>query len=282
MEEKERYWGSVRFFRHLILSSTAAMIVIPVTLCIVLAVGNRKLNKKNENLTSVNEELENELDRVDAMFPEYQRPSIGRASAEEVLHQAEEDGEEWALTLVNDSHPIDESYYVELVSVTGGQKVDIRIEEALTEMIEDMKAEGMRPLVCSGYRDIKRQTELFDEYIEDRLKQGWNFETAFYKAKSRIALPGTSEHHTGLAVDIVGMDYQSLDEGQAETKEARWLEAHSWEYGFILRYPKGKTDITGIEYESWHFRYVGKRAAASIADNKLTLEEYLGRETVDK
>ena len=129
-------------------------------------------------------------------------------------------------------------------------------------------------------KPIEKQSRLFYEYIDEKLKAGWDYSDAFYKAKTRIALPGASEHHTGLAVDIVGMSHQSLDDAQANTKEAKWLEEHCAEYGFILRYPKDKTDITGVDYESWHFRYVGEDAAAYMMKNDLTLEEFL--EEVDK
>ena len=102
-----------------------------------------------------------------------------------------------------------------------------------------------------------------------------SYTEAHWQTKLNLALVGTSEHHTGLAVDLVGTDYQTLDEKQADTPEAKWLAEHAYEYGFILRYPEGKENITGIIYESWHFRYVGKEAAAEIMGQEICLEEYL-------
>ena len=90
-----------------------------------------------------------------------------------------------------------------------------------------------------------------------------------------VARPGTSEHQTGLAVDIVDTSYQILDEGQENTPVQQWLMAHCAEYGFILRYPTDKSEITGVGYEPWHYRYVGVEAAREIMANGLCLEEYL-------
>lgn len=91
-----------------------------------------------------------------------------------------------------------------------------------------------------------------------------------------VAPPGTSEHQTGLALDIVSADYQLLDEKQAETPEQQWLMEHCWEYGFVLRYPTDKSAVTGIGYEPWHYRYVGKEAAREMVRRGVCLEEYLG------
>ena len=96
------------------------------------------------------------------------------------------------------------------------------------------------------------------------------------KAKKWIAEPGTSEHHTGLAMDIIDLDYQILDEKQAQTDTQQWLMEHCWEYGFILRYPEEKKEITHIDSESWHYRYVGKEHAKKMHDAGLCLEEYVG------
>ena len=90
-----------------------------------------------------------------------------------------------------------------------------------------------------------------------------------------MAPPGTSEHQTGLAVDIMATDYPVLDEKQAQTEEQQWLMEHCWEYGFILRYPTDKSSVTGIGYEPWHYRYVGQETAASIYERGLCLEEYI-------
>ena len=104
--------------------------------------------------------------------------------------------------------------------------------------------------------------------------KGLDEEEAVAAAGEVVAVPGTSEHQLGLAVDICSMDYQLLDEGQEQTAEYQWLRAHCAEYGFILRYPPDTTDITGIIYEPWHFRYVGTPHAQLMTERGLTLEEY--------
>ena len=157
----------------------------------------------------------------------------------------------------------------------GGQKVDARIVEPLDQMFDAMRKAGLSPMVCSGYRTIEKQFHLFEEDIRTQVRKGSSYEQAFFKAKEETALPGASEHHTGLAVDIVGKSHQSLDQAQRNTKEAKWLLEHCAEYGFILRYPQNKTDITGIAYESWHFRYVGEEAAQYIMSEGLAFEEFI-------
>ncbi len=114
------------------------------------------------------------------------------------------------------------------------------------------------------------------------MAQGYSYEEAEELAGQVVAVPGTSEHQLGLALDLVSSEYRKLDEEQENTKGFKWLKEYSWEYGFILRYPNGETDITGIIYEPWHFRYVGLEAAKEITEAGLTLEEYLGAEPVSE
>ena len=140
---------------------------------------------------------------------------------------------------------------------------------------DDCRKAGLHPIVCSGYRSKEKQQILFDEKCNEYLQQGYSRAEAHRAAEEWVALPGTSEHHLGMAVDIVAESYQFLDRRQEETAEQQWMMAHSWEYGFILRYPTGKSSLTGIQYEPWHYRYVGRAAAAYITQNHLCLEEYL-------
>ncbi|MBP3292640.1 MAG: M15 family metallopeptidase, partial [Clostridia bacterium] len=107
------------------------------------------------------------------------------------------------------------------------------------------------------------------------LDKGYSQEEAEAEAGKWVAIPGTSEHQTGLAVDIVALSYQLLDRGQEDTAEQKWLMENSYKYGYILRYPTDKSDITGIYYEPWHYRYVGKDVAKELYESGLCLEEYL-------
>ena len=130
-------------------------------------------------------------------------------------------------------------------------------------------------MVACGYRSSENQQELFDNKVERLLRDGWSPERVEEEAAKSVAVPGTSEHQLGLAMDILDVDNPNLDVTQEWTEAQRWLMKHCTEYGFILRYPNGTTDITGIIYEPWHYRYVGKANAAAIAASGLVFEEYL-------
>lgn len=181
----------------------------------------------------------------------------------------------WQLTLVNGSHPLPQDWEITTSELPNGLMVDSRIYDALMAMLNDCKAEGLAPIICSAYRTIERQTELFNDKIDHFMQDGLTYDEAYLAASQVVAIPGTSEHNLGLCVDICALDYQLLDEAQAETAEQIWLMEHCAEYGFILRYPKGKEDVTGIIWEPWHYRYVGVELAKEITASGLCLEEYL-------
>lgn len=181
----------------------------------------------------------------------------------------------WYLTLANADHPLPADWAIETATLTNGLEIDARIYDALTRMLNDCKAAGLSPIVCSAYRTVSRQQELFDAKLEYYLAEGLDDDAAYASASAVVAIPGTSEHNLGLAVDICALDYQLLDDAQAETAEQKWLMEHCTEYGFILRYPQGKEDLTGIIWEPWHYRYVGVEAAKAISESDLCLEEYL-------
>lgn len=178
------------------------------------------------------------------------------------------------LTLVNPDHPVPEDWRADPVKVEG-QYVDRRAATDLKAMLAAARAEGLEPLICSGYRTQEKQTQLFDNKLSRCMAQGLSAEDAAVEAALWVARPGTSEHQLGLAVDIVSRENQNLDDSQADTPAQQWLMAHCWEYGFIFRYPKDKTDVTKIGYEPWHYRYVGRTAAKEITSLGVCLEEYL-------
>lgn len=183
--------------------------------------------------------------------------------------------EEWNLLLVNPWNPIARDYEPTLLELSNGQSIDRRIYDDLQAMMDDARAEGLHPIICSAYRTNDRQRELFKNQVDKYISAGMTESEAETEASKWVAVPGTSEHQTGLAVDIVALDYQLLDEGQEDTAEQKWLMENSYKYGFILRYPTDKSDVTGIHYEPWHYRYVGKDVAAEIYSAGICLEEYL-------
>lgn len=180
------------------------------------------------------------------------------------------------LLLVNPWTPLPEDFVPgELVPVQNDQAVDARAYPDLQDMLGDMSQAGLSPLICSSYRSQERQQELYDNKVQRVMDEGVSLEAAQAEAARWVARPGTSEHQTGLAVDIVSLSNQMLDETQESTPEFQWLAENAWKYGFILRYPNDKTEKTGIAYEPWHFRFVGKEAAEEMHDLGLCLEEYL-------
>ena len=180
------------------------------------------------------------------------------------------------LTLVNPWNPLPDDWTVDLVTLDDGHRVDSRCYEAYMEMINACKAAGYSPVNCSSYRAQETQQSLYDNKVARLEAAGRTHEQALEEAGTVVAVPGTSEHQLGLAVDIVDVNNQNLTEEQEKTPTQKWLMANSWRYGFIHRYPNSKSDVTGIIYEPWHYRYVGNDAAQEIFNRGITLEEYLG------
>lgn len=185
--------------------------------------------------------------------------------------------DDWKLVLINKQHPVPDDYTFKLgdiKTIKGNMQCDERIIEELLSMMQAAEEDGVKLAICSPYRDLNRQKYLFNRKIEIYMSRGMSYMEAYSISSQAVTVPGASEHQIGLAIDIVSDDYITLDEGFADTSAGRWLAEHSFEYGFTLRYPKGKEYITGIEYEPWHFRYVGQEAATVMAKDNLTLEEF--------
>ena len=180
------------------------------------------------------------------------------------------------LLLVNKTHPLDSGWKPNLIRIREyGVEVDSSIADHLREMLAAGEKKGLSFWIASAYRSTQRQRELLDEDIEALIHKGYSYSEAYEEVVRETMPVGCSEHATGLAVDIVAKDYQILDEKQGRTDEILWLQQNCSRYGFILRYPEGKEDITKVSYESWHFRYVGVEAAEEIMSQGLTLEEYM-------
>ena len=185
--------------------------------------------------------------------------------------------DDWNMILVNRHHRITQNPNVPLtlVQASGEEYMDSRCADALFRMLDDCRAAGLSPFICSSWRSWWLQDYLYTNKVNYYVGKGYSRHYAECKAALETAIPGTSEHQTGLAVDIVASSYRSLNEQQSRTAEQKWLMEHCWEYGFILRYPVGKTDFTGIIYEPWHYRYVGVEMAEYLTKTGLCLEELL-------
>ena len=179
------------------------------------------------------------------------------------------------LILINRDHPVPKDLDYNLVEIEDDYYIDERVLSDLKAMLSDAKNTGYDLVICSAWRSLELQETLYHNKIDEYLSYGYAYSEAQEQAAFWVALPGTSEHEVGLAVDIVSEWYQHLTHNQADTAEQQWLMEHCHEYGFILRYPEDKQDITMIGYEPWHYRYVGKEAAKDIMASGLCLEEYL-------
>ncbi|MCM1039768.1 MAG: M15 family metallopeptidase [Roseburia sp.] len=197
--------------------------------------------------------------------------------SEETVQAVEEiefDSSDWRLVLVNKQHPIPEDYSFNLGTIKENMQCDERIIVDLLAMLQAAKDDGVSLVICSPYRNQDRQEMLFEKKIKAYMEQGYSYMEAYKTASQAVTIPGASEHQIGLSLDFFSANYTFLNEGFAETEAGKWLAEHSWEYGFILRYPEGKEYITSIEYEPWHFRYVGKEAAMVMTRDDLCLEEF--------
>ncbi len=199
----------------------------------------------------------------------------GRLEIDGTAHYFTSTGAE--ILLVNPWNSLPEGYEVELVqfSDVADGKIAAICADALQEMWDACEAAGHKLNYCSGYRTRVTQERYFNSWCNHLMGLGMPYEEAFEATKKEVAYPGTSEHQLGLAVDLTDYDFRTLDERQAQTATQQWLMEHCWDYGFILRYPEGSTESTGIIYEPWHYRYVGLELAQELKALGITLEEYL-------
>lgn len=179
------------------------------------------------------------------------------------------------LTLVNREHPLSKSYKADLKSICNGrleaQKV---IYNDLIAMLKDGSNKGYSFWIASAYRSREKQQKLVDDDVAVFRNQGMSYNQALAETYKETMPAGCSEHETGLALDILASDNLNMDKSQADSPANQWLRKNCMKYGFILRYPEDKVSITGVNYEPWHLRYVGKEVALFITENDLTLEEF--------
>ena len=200
----------------------------------------------------------------------HDQEEAARAAAQEAVRQAEEEKQKqaeelnkWNLLLVNPWKAMPDDFTVKTTEVENGYEVDERIADAMKEMLADCREAGYSPQIISSFRTRETQQYLYDHTAN----------------KDDTAIPGHSEHECGLAADIIDSSSAGWADPLIDKQETlpaqKWLMEHCQDYGFILRYPKDKEDVTGIIYEPWHYRYVGKEHAEKIMSEGLCLEEYI-------
>ncbi len=237
--------------RHRPASRIRKTLAIIIYLAVLLTGGNLLINQAAMNPDKL-------LTNLAKVYP------FGQADTKAALDN------DWNLILVNRWNHIPGHYQGVLVQLSNGQSVDARIYPDLQAMFNAARVDGIYPMVASGYRTAEEQQSLMEEKIKEYKGQGYSASKAKKLAEKWVAIPGTSEHQLGIAVDI-NADIDKCTNEQIY----QWLNMNSFEYGFILRYPADKSRITGTIYEPWHYRYVGKEAAEEIYANNLCLEEYL-------
>lgn len=210
------------------------------------------------------------LEMSDSIKSETAREQTERTESGELSF----DRDDWRLVLINKQHSIPDDYSFTLGSISGGKLCDERILEDLWDMLQDAKKDGINLQVCSPYRTPEHQVELFEKKMTRYMNRGMSYMEAYQLSSQIVTVPGNSEHEVGLALDIVRDIDSDLLQSFADTEAGKWLAENSCNYGFILRYPKGKEYVTGIEFEPWHFRYVGVDAATLITEEGITLEEF--------
>lgn len=246
--------------------------------CVVQGKGTVTSQTSKENLLPV----EKGTDLAKIQPPQEQKREVDFESDNTLEVEAKRLAEAYSklLLLVNHEHALKKENIPALRSICKGrlQAADCLYED-LCEMLEAAGKENHHFWIASAYRSREYQQEIIDRGVRTNLSQGMTYEEALEEVYRESMSPGHSEHETGMALDILASSNQNMDQSQENTPENHWLQQHCYEYGFILRYPKGKEEITGIAYEPWHVRYVGREAAAFLNRNDMTLEEF--RELVD-
>lgn len=248
---------------------------------VLLAQNNQKPSEEQNNQQSQSsdeETIEEEQPTQPKEEEAQQEESSEEQDTQKLAEEFAQEKQEWYLLLANVDNPLPQDFTVETEVVQNSFEMDARVAQTMRDMIDAAAKDGVDLLVCSAYRSIEKQQTLFDEQVQIYLNQGKSQQEAYDLTASAIAIPGTSEHHTGLAADIVTPTHQTLDPEFADTEAGQWLQEHAWEYGFVMRYPEDKQDVTKIIYESWHYRFVGKTHAKLMKESGLCLEEYLQQE----
>ncbi|MDR1466836.1 MAG: M15 family metallopeptidase [Oscillospiraceae bacterium] len=274
------------FFKNKIFISTICLAITSLTT--LFFINRQKQPKDTENSNNSpdesNEEEENkeeppeekESSQQEQPSPEEHKPESQREEQAPSQNNNSPQNQAWALILVNKQHGISQDFGIQTTKIDGID-VDVRIAPHVLGLIKMAKSQDINLGLCSGYRSIMTQNQLFQREVDGLIAKGYSRSKAEEEASRSVAPPGTSEHHTGLAIDCYSNSQKNcnLVEAFANTSEGKFIKENGSKFGFILRYPKGKEHITGYIYEPWHLRYVGEKVAEEITKSGKTLEEHL-------
>ena len=246
----------------LIYTIVSVLILILVFVLCGKALGHKKSKKKVKATTEITTEATTE-------DPEVAKKNKLIASAKKIYESNKD-----KLILVNENHELAADYSFEHHTLNCGEDVNSICYDHLVELLNACNENNCEYNIVSGYRDRDSQSAIYDETVQKIVSEGLSEDEAKQQANASVQKPGCSEHETGLAIDLTSPQTTTLDEFTKDDPTNVWLAKNSYKYGFILRYPEDKQSITGINYEPWHFRYVGKKAAKFMHKNNLCLEEF--------
>lgn len=283
MENKSKKGISKRALRtKIILLVILAIIMIPLII-LYKSVGDTtpRIKLYNRNQTESSSENQEEQTAEPQTEPQTE-PAAEEPQAVPETKAAEKksatvipitDAEKWNLAIINTKYPLPDSYVPTLSNAINGSNIqlDSRVSEHYAEMYAAAKLSGCVLTPYSGYHTYALQENTFNRKVNFYINKGMSAEEANQKASAQVLPAGCSEHNAGLSMDIVSASSDFIN-----TKEYKWLCENAHNYGFILRYPEDKTAITGMNFEPWHWRYVGTQAAKEMKEKNQCLEEYLG------
>lgn len=250
-----------------VLIYTIAAVIAIILVFVLFGKLFSSIGGKNKKQPASTTEVSTPLDATEDPYSAAERQMIDQSKT---IYAANLD----FLLLVNGDNPLADGYTFEHHTLNCGLDIDERCYQDFLNMSNDMNAQGMYYGVISAYRSRETQQQVINESVQNYIAQGMTEDDAYAKTYESIRQVGYSEHETGLALDLVPQGTSTLSTDLANDTMMQWLAANSYKYGFILRYPSDKENITGISYEPWHFRYVGIDAATFMYNNNLTLEEF--------
>lgn len=247
--------------------------VIGVIVAICIAGSRARLSRQQEQAAL---EAQQAAEAAAAQAAALAAEEAEAAAAAEAAKPPDVDPDAWYLQLVNIDNVL-ESWFSppELTEMADDQTFDSRAAAHLEALMQAAKDAGFTVYFCSGYRDYYTQSGIYWTHVDDFVAAGMSEEEAHATTRLSVNYPGASEHQLGLAADILEYKEQPMEAYIGGSGLMLWLEENCADYGFVIRYPDGKTDITGISYEPWHLRYVGGEVAQYMMENDLCLEEFL-------
>ncbi len=271
--EEERKIDKAKIIRRIMLFLLIIVLVILIQK-IIFKNKNQETTSTMQNVTlgenenNINKnKIENELiDKITVVMKK-----------EKMIIEEKEVVLDWSLLLVNTDNKMPDDYNIQVESIDQHRSFDTRAAQYLTQMMEKIRYAGISDIwIQSAYRTPKDQQTLFENQVQAYIYQGYSEETARKLTEKTINKPWHSEHNLGLAVDFnyVNREFENTDAFQ-------WLQENAQDYGFVLRYPENKEDITKVSYEPWHWRYVGIEHAKAMKSQDLCLEEYIEKITND-